>query len=98
MFEVGRDYRIRTIEAGDDGWADSRGVYTVAEVDGTLLRLTNPHSPDLVLNTASWHFHSAELVDRAAPGGRRNIVLDDGEPLPAPSMPTSRRALDFGND
>lgn len=97
MFEIGRDYRIRTTEPSAEGWTDSTGVYTVAEVNGTLLRLTNPYSPDLILNTTSWHFHSAELVE-AEQRGRRNIVLDDDEPLSELMPRASRRAIDLGDE
>jgi hypothetical protein len=60
MFEVGKDYKITRIVASSGGWTDESGVWTVVAVNGTLIKLRNPHSKDLTLNTASWHFVSAE--------------------------------------
>ncbi|ESX64081.1 MULTISPECIES: hypothetical protein [unclassified Mesorhizobium] len=62
MFEIGRDYRITMIVAVPGDWSDETGVWTVAEVDGTLVKLTNPYTPDTIINTASWHFVRAEIV------------------------------------
>jgi hypothetical protein len=61
MFKVGQDYKITMIVAGRGGeWTDEYGQWTVAAVDGTLIKLSNPHSKDKIVNTASWHFVSAE--------------------------------------
>lgn len=62
MFEVGRDYLITMIVAAPGAWSDETSTWTVAAVDGTLVKLTNPYSRDTILNTASWHFVRAELV------------------------------------
>jgi len=62
MFEVGKDYRISELEWGDNGWGPGSLVYTVVAVEGTLIKLRNPHSKDRVVNTASPMFVSADLA------------------------------------
>jgi len=62
MFEVGRAYKITMIVSSGGEWTDESGVWTVAEQDGTLIKLRNPNSKDLIVNTTSWHFVSAELA------------------------------------
>ena len=62
MFELGNKYRIKTIESSGGEWTDSSGVWTVVDQEGALIKLHNPHSPELILNTASWHVVSAEPV------------------------------------
>ncbi|MBB6414221.1 hypothetical protein [Mesorhizobium sangaii] len=42
MFEVGRDYRITMIVAVPGAWSDETSTWTVAAVDATLVKLTNP--------------------------------------------------------
>lgn len=59
MFEVGKKYRITMIVAVPGDWTDETGVWTVAEVEGTLLKLEGAGGEKIV-NTASWHFVSAE--------------------------------------
>lgn len=60
MFKVGQEYKITMIVASGGEWTDEYGQWTVAAVDGTLIKLSNPHSKDKIVNTASWHFVSAE--------------------------------------
>ena len=60
MFEIGKNYKITMIVSSSGEWTDEYGFWTVAAVDGTLVKLRNPHSKDLIINTASWHFVSAE--------------------------------------
>lgn len=62
MFEVGKDYKITMIVSSEGKWTDEHGVWTVAEVTGTLIKLRNPYSKDKIVNTSSWHFVSAELA------------------------------------
>jgi hypothetical protein len=62
MFEVGRDYRIKTIELAPDGETVSESVWKIVAFEGTLIKLQNPHSKDLILNSTSPHFVSAELL------------------------------------
>lgn len=50
------------IVASSDSWTNQSGVWTVVATEGTLIKLRNPYSKDLTLNTASWHFVSAELA------------------------------------
>ncbi|MGP8232378.1 MAG: hypothetical protein ACLQL2_06890 [Methylovirgula sp.] len=64
MFEIGKEYLIRTIESVDGEWSDGRSVYTVVEVSGTLVKLHNGFKPDRILNTASLHFVGADRIDR----------------------------------
>lgn len=59
VFELGRNYRFTMIVAVPGGWADEESVWMVAEVDGTLLKLKG-HNTIKIVNTASWHFVSAE--------------------------------------
>ncbi len=62
MFEIGKDYRIKTIELDIEGETVSTGVWAVVAHQGTLIKLQNPYSKDIILNTASSHFVSAELA------------------------------------
>jgi hypothetical protein len=62
MFEIGEDYTVTMIVGDPSGWTTQEGVWKVVEINGTLIKLQNPHSTDLIVNTASWHFVSAALV------------------------------------
>ena len=62
MFEIGKDYTVTMIVGDPSGWTTQEGVWKVVEINGTLIKLQNPHATDLIVNTASWHFVSAALV------------------------------------
>lgn len=62
VFEIGRKYRFTMIVAVPGGWSDEQSVWTVAEMDGPLLKLKNGDRV-LIVNSASWHFVSAEPSD-----------------------------------
>jgi hypothetical protein len=62
MFEIGEDYTVTMIVGDPSGWTTQEGVWKVVEINGTPIKLQNPHSTDLIVNTASWHFVSAALV------------------------------------
>ena len=64
MFKIGEDYRIKMIVTSGGEWTDESGVWTVVDFQGTLLKLSNPYSPDTIVNTASPHFVSAEQVSK----------------------------------
>jgi hypothetical protein len=49
MFEIGKDYKVTMIVGIPGGWSDEEGAQ-------------NPHVKDKIVNTASWHFVSAELI------------------------------------
>jgi hypothetical protein len=57
MLEVGKTYTVRRSEDGAEGTS----VWTVAEVKWPLVRLTNPHTADRIVNIGSANFISAEL-------------------------------------
>jgi hypothetical protein len=61
MFEIGKDYMITMLVIEDGEPVEETSNWTVAAVDGTLIKLTSPHSPDKIVNTASYHFVSAQL-------------------------------------
>lgn len=62
MFEVGKHYRVTMVEGGEEGYA----TYLVADWQPPLLVLSNPHTPDMIVNTHSPQFVRAELSDRKA--------------------------------
>jgi len=63
MFELGKKYRITMTVPSGEGWTDESGVWTLAAQEGTLIKLQNPQlGKDKIVNTASWHFVSAELA------------------------------------
>lgn len=57
MFEIGKWYVIYTVENG----GETSGTYRVDEFQFPLVKLYNPYSEDLILNTASPIFARAEL-------------------------------------
>ncbi len=62
MFEIGKNYQIKMISLEMEGETETTSVWSVVKHEGTLIKLQNPHSKDLVVNTASAHFVSAEKV------------------------------------
>ena len=64
MFEVGKQYRFVMTVAVPGDWGDEADVWTVAAVEGHLIKLSHPRLPERIVNTASWNFVSAEAVDR----------------------------------
>ncbi len=60
MFSLGKEYRIIMIVSSSGEWTHEAGVWTVLDVEGSLIKLGNPHSSEKIVNTASWHFVSAE--------------------------------------
>ena len=63
MFEVGKEYHISTVEWSDGTLGEKLAVWRVEEIDGALLKLSNPHSRPMILNTSSPHFVSAEALE-----------------------------------
>jgi len=59
MFETGATYSIRMI----DGDSESLSSWVVVEYEAPLLKLSNPHTNDRILNTGSRHFISAEKTE-----------------------------------
>jgi hypothetical protein len=62
LFEIGKDYRFTLLVPGGTDWTDETSVWTVAAIDGTLLRLTHQEDQEMILNTASWNFIKAVPV------------------------------------
>jgi hypothetical protein len=62
MFDPGRKYRITTIAPSSGDWVNEVGVWTALECDGTLLRMSDAQQREIIVNTASWRFVSAELA------------------------------------
>lgn len=46
MFEIGKDYMITMLVIEDGEPVEETRNWTVAAVDGTLIKLTSPHSPE----------------------------------------------------
>ncbi len=62
MFEVGKSYTFYTTDERGYG----QGTYKVVERDGNLLKLSRAGVAELILNTSSSLFHSAEPSDHDA--------------------------------
>jgi hypothetical protein len=61
MFEIGKEYLITMLVMEDRELVEEVRNWNVAAVDGTLIKLTSPLAPDRIVNTASYHFVSAQL-------------------------------------
>jgi hypothetical protein len=64
MFEVGKQYRFVMTAVVPGYWGDGADVWTVTSVEGHLIKLSHPRLPERIVNTASWDFISAEVVDQ----------------------------------
>lgn len=64
MFEVGREYEFHIVEDDPRGSGVVRQVWKVEAIEGSLLKLSNPHvnAPE-ILNTASARFVKAVPLD-----------------------------------
>lgn len=64
MFEVGKDYTFHILDDSSGKAGVGTSVWTVKEVEGTLLKLSNKHEGEIVLNTASQFFVQAVPLER----------------------------------
>ena len=48
------------IEAAPGEWTSGESVWTIAAIEGTLVKLRSQYAKERIINTASWHFVSAE--------------------------------------
>jgi hypothetical protein len=63
MFEVGKKYRFTMIVAVPGNLTPEDSVWSVKKIEGALIKLSNPHSKDLIVNTTSSHFVKAEILE-----------------------------------
>lgn len=63
MFEVGRDYRIYTVEPGENGPGEGYSVYHVVDWSSPLLKVKQPHG-ETIINVHSPIFSRAEKIMR----------------------------------
>lgn len=70
MFEVGREYLFHIVEdsPGQSGVVEQ--VWSVDRYEGTLLKLSNPYTDPIILNTASPRFVKAVLRKETASKSR----------------------------
>jgi hypothetical protein len=63
MLEPGKNYTVTTLVCSEGAWDEERGVWIVTAVEGTFVKLSNGYSEDKIVDTASWNFVSAEVVE-----------------------------------
>jgi len=64
MFEVGKDYTFHILDDSSGKAGVGTTVWTVQEVNDTLLKLSNKYAGETILNTASLYFVQAVPVER----------------------------------
>lgn len=77
MFEISREYFIKTIVPDGGGGTVRSSRWRVAAFDGTLLKLVDDHDVESIVNTAGLHFLGAEPVPQQPNTEREDAYKDN---------------------
>ena len=63
MLETGKVYKVTTLVNDEGAWDEESDFWTVMAVEGTCAKLTNDDCESRIVDTASWNFVKAEVVE-----------------------------------